>query len=406
VAAFNYASVPEVFKTFYGEKGVHNTAYEQNVALATTPKKKILGKWNDYTVQYAFAQNRSRTGSTALARPTAAKFAEFLVPTIGDYDSVAIDTKALKEAKGEGAFVDLLTNAIDGLIQSLGNNADSDIFGHRGAARGVVAVGGISTVNLTLATIEDVVHFEVGMEIKSSEDDGLTGSLQAGSATITAINRDTGVLTTDSNWTAQIATLDAGDYLFADGDFALGRAGLQDWCPDSASGLASAFYGVTRSADATRLAGIRMSGASLPIGNVIRELASRGGREGVFYDWGYCSHNIFNQFVTELDNKVIYTDMDSTSEATVGFKGINVVSGKSNIKLMPARNCPDSRIYLGKKGAFECVHSQDDVVEVEDMDGNVLSRIATDFSFDIRGQTFLNFQSTMPNNLAVATGVA
>jgi hypothetical protein len=118
------------------------------------------------------------------------------------------------------------------------------------------------------------------------------------------------------------------------------------------------------------------------------------------------SHNIFNQFVTELDNKVIYTDMSSTSEATVGFKGINVVSGKSNIKLMPARNCPDSRIYLGKKGAFEVIHSQDDVVEVEDMDGNVLSRIATDFSFDIRGQTFLNFQSTMPNNLAVATGIA
>lgn len=403
MASISTTDVAPVLREFYGEKGVPNTAYEENALFAMTTKKRITGKYIDYPIQYGHAANRSRTGSTALTRPNVPKYVEFNVPTVADYDSIGVEKKALAECKDEGAFLDLLTNAIDSVTKNLGNQAGADAFNHRGAARG--QVGSVTTTSLVLKNIEDVVHFEVGAEIRSSEANGLSGSLQSGSATVTAIDRDTGTLTTDSDWTAQIASLDADDFLFADGDFGIGRAGLADWCPDSTSGLGTAFYGATRSVDATRLAGIRVDGANLPIGHAIRKACARGGREGVRFTHAWMSYNTMNQFVTELDNKVQYVQGESTKDASVGFKGIEISGGNSNVKCFADRSAPDDKIYLLKQESFECIHSQESPVKIDDLDGNILSREASAFAYDIRGAAFLNYRMKNPSDAGVVTGL-
>lgn len=390
-----------ILKEDYGPDGIGNAAYEDNPWFAMMPKHRFYGKHYNFPVKYGYGTNGSRTAATALGKINGVDYVEFEVPTVADYDAKSISLKALEEAQDEESFVNLLRDCVDSLVKSLSNTAGADAFLHRGAAIG--QVGSISTVDVVLKDPSDVVHFEVGMEIASSEADGLSGALQAGTATITAIDRDTGTLTTDSNWTAQIATLDADDYLFRSGDFGIGRAGLADWIPDSTAGLGTAFYAATRSVDASRLAGSRETVTGLPVSQAIRKLATTMGREEGKADTALMSWATYNDLVTERDNKMEHVRTGSSGMgATVGFDGVRIYGGRGSIECFADRSCPDDHIYLVRKESWKCIHSQDQPVKVDDKDGNILSREASDFSYDVRGASFINFACLSPRDNGVA----
>jgi hypothetical protein len=387
-----------IAKEIYGNDGVGNCAYEDNPWFGMMEKKRFRGKFFDFPVKHSYTSNGSRTGSTALAKANGDYPAvEFNVPTVADFDAISIEKKALNEIRDEGAFVELMKDAIDGLIKSLSNTAGSDAFGHRGAAIGQVASIPTATT-LQLTNPSDVVHFEINMEIASSEANGLSGALQAGTATVTAIDRDNGILTTDGGgWVAQIATLDADDFLFRSGDFGLGRAGLADWVPDVTTGLSTAFYAATRSVDAVRLAGSRLTGGSLTPTQAIRQLAAQMGREGGNPDLVLVSHLTFNDIVSELHNKMEYVRTGSSGmDATVGFDGITIVAGRGKMTVHSDRSCPDDHLYLVKKDTWKCIHSQSAPVKIDDEDGNILSRESSSFAYDVRGASFLNFVCKAP----------
>jgi hypothetical protein len=402
MAEITKALCDAILKEDYGPDGVGNTAYEDNAWFGMMPKHKTKGKHYDFPVQYGYASNASHTASTALNKTNTVQFVEFNVTTVGDYDAKSIALQTLAEATDEGAFVDALRNTVDSLIKALSNRAGQHAFGNRGAALGQVA--SVSTTAVVLSNIDDVTNFEVGMEIASSEADGLTGSLQTGTATITAIDRATGTLTTDSNWTAQIASLDADDYLFASGDFGIGRAGLSDWCPVTRTGLGTAFYGATRSVDETRLAGQVVTGTGIPISHGIRKGAAVTGREEGKPDTALMSFETYNDLVTELDAKVQYCKTDSKGmDASIGFDGISIAGGRGKIECYPDRSCPSNRIYLVKKDAWKAIHSQATPIKIMDEDGGMLSREASSFGFDVRGSSLLNFACTKPASNCVVS---
>src|SRR5581483_9521973 len=97
----------------------------------------------------------------------------------------------------------------------------------------------------------------------ASADDGTGGGgLRSAGATvtITGLNRSTGTLTASGNWTAGIAAVAAGDYLFPQGDYNNVMPGaLGGWLTTPGGG--DSFYGVNRNADVTRLAGLIQTGA-------------------------------------------------------------------------------------------------------------------------------------------------
>lgn len=403
---FDLTAALPVLKEYYGDKGVPSAVYKETPAFGSIKKKKITGEYIAWPVQYGRAANRSRTGTTALTRPNAPAFVRFNVPTVEDYDSISVSKKALAECKDEGAFLDLLTNAIESVAGNLGQNHELDLFNHRGAAIGVVDdIPTATTLTLTIAS--DINRFEKGMEVRMASTNGLTGSLSVGSATVTAVDRDTSTLTTDgSGWVAQIADAAAGFYIFPDGDFGVGRAGLADWCPDSTSGLGTAFYNATRSPDPSRLAGHRVSGANLSISQAVRNLCAKAGNNGKSFNKGYISVNQMNNLVTELDNKVSYIKEPSSPDAEVGWDAVKIIGGSSSIRFVASHGCPDDHIYLFDDQVLECIHSQNSPVEIEDMDGNVVSRLATDFGFDVRGQSFSNFRVVEPSKMGVIYGLA
>lgn len=395
----------EILKEDYGPDGMANCAYEKNPGFGMVKKHKFTGKLYNYPVQYGYASNRSRTATTALNKANTTQFVEFEVPTVADYDAKDIAKKILAEAQGPNAFVNLLRNVSDSVIKALSNNAGSDFFGNRGAAIGRIG-SGQATPTVTLLDPSDITKFAVGQVLAVSAADGLSGALKAGSVTVTAVDRAAGTVTASGNWTAGIATAAANDYIFPSGDFGIGRAGLSDWCPDSASGLGTAFYAATRSVDASRLAGTRLSVTGLPISQAIRQVAAQAGREEAEFDTCFTSWVVLNDMMTERDVKVIEKVRGAASGAkgettTVGFEGIRIAAANGMIDVYADRSCNDSHFYLVNMPDMICIHSQDAPVKIEDEDGNILSRNASDFTFDIRGQSFINFACHKPVNLAV-----
>lgn len=398
MASISVSDATEIAKEYYASGEFHIAAYSDNPGMGIAKKVKITGKHYDFPIQYGFASNRSRTASTALAKVNTTDYVEFNVTTVGSYNAKDIDQKAMAEVTDEGAFVDLLTNTIDSIGKDLGNGIGEDLYLHRGAALGVV--GSVSTTSLVLADANTVTRFYYGQEVAMSSANGLSGALDAGTATVTGVDRDTGTLTSDANWTAQIAAAAAGRFIFNVGDFGVGRAGLADWVPDSTSGLSTAFYGAVRSVDPTKLAGCRQSvTAGSSIVAALRALVSRIGREEGKPDTALMSFDLLADLETELENKV-YIDVKA-DKVDIGFEAISVTVGGRKLACVPDRSCDGAHIYVGKKSTLELIHSQEDVVKLDDTDGELLSRNASAFSYDIRGSSFSNYVVRQPMHWGV-----
>src|SRR6185436_8944366 len=120
----------------------------------------------------------------------------------------------------------------------------------------------------------------------------------------------------------------------------------------------------------------------------------------------FMSWVVYNDLVTERDLKVLEgVDRKAApgkgEQTTIGFSGIKIAGARGSIDLFPDRSCNDSHFYLCNMDDGLCIHSQDAPVKIDDEDGNVISRNATDFTYDIRGASFLNFVWLKPVNLAV-----
>ena len=167
-------------------------------------------------------------------------------------------------------FIEAATFEIDGAIEAATRSLAIALYGDGSGQIGVVGSLATTTASndtVTLATIQDITNFEVGMQ------------LNFGTATtnkeISTINRDTGVILLSA---ASGAT--ATEAIYVDGDKDNKLTGLGGWLPSSAPGSTDSFFGVNRSSDSTRLGGIRFDGSSLPIEEALIGAAARVAREG------------------------------------------------------------------------------------------------------------------------------
>src|SRR5690606_15691019 len=191
----------------------------------------------------------------------------------------------------------------------------------------------ISTTALTLANPEDSFFFEVGMRICASADDGTTGSLKDSGdfITISAIDRDAGVLTGDGNWSG-ISGITNDDYLFVQGDFGVAASGLGSWVPSSAPGVTT-FFGVDRSVDVERLGGIRYNGSGETQETVYIKAMARVQRTKANIKYIYTNPiNIAALEVSKEGSKFITSD----NEYKIGYKGFSI----GGIEIIPDNDCP------------------------------------------------------------------
>lgn len=333
-------------KEHYTKDEMIRLAYEDHPFLALVPKDEAW-KGSDYIIpiQFVTPQGRSHTFATAQANTKPGGYDRFVLTTSKDYGIIHIDNETILASEGMPAeyFVQSRKSEIDGIFISLGNSMSTDLFRNGGGARGQVSgLSGGNTI-LTLLNADDVVNFEVGMKIVGSDNDGsATGhALLGGTAVeITGIDRDAGTLTA-ADWTA-ITGLGANDYLFVEGDFKAALKGLEAWVPPNAPG-ATAFFGVDRTQEVSRLGGLRYSDSNPLIEKLQRAWAS-GARHGARFTHGFMNPMDWAELEISLGDKCRY-DVVKDEDGVFGFDAIIQRTPKGNIAYLADASCPKDVIW-------------------------------------------------------------
>jgi hypothetical protein len=332
-----------VLKQLYPADQVKFLGYEGHPLLAMLPKMEDF-KGSAIKIPVHWGGHTGVSASFAKAQANQAKglYDAFLITRVNHYGLTSIQMEAYEAAmsEGSGSFVNLLTEETDGMFRNLGAQLARACYRNAGGAKG--QVGSVSTTTLTLKNPADIVNFEKGEKITSSNTDGTSGSDDGQALTITAIDRDAGTLTTSVTWTAG-GNFSDNDYLFQEGDFGLGIAGVASWLPTSAPSSTS-FFGVNRSTDVVRLGGVRYDGSSNSIEEALQiaeaKLVLNGGKPSHVFmhtdDW--------NALRIALGSRVVY-DRVQSAVAPISFRSI-VLQGVNDVQIIPDRDCPKGLAYM------------------------------------------------------------
>jgi hypothetical protein len=387
--ALDMTSFDAALKEHYTDDRVLNLVYKDNPALALLPKMESFGGRNlPIPLIYGNPQGRSATFTNAQTRGAATNslIDAFVITRVKDYSIATIDNETLEASKGNAnAFMEAATTEIDGAINSLTRSLAVAMYRDGSGAIGRVSAEPTeaATTVITLATTSDVTNFEVGMQVViwSATSGGTQRIYDTGvtAANISAVNRSTGVITINTAYTAS-GTITANDYLFVNGDRGLKISGFEAWLPASAPG-STAFFGVDRSVDVTRLGGQRYDAANVPLEEALIEAASRVAREGGKIDHFFMDYSKYASLEKSLGAKVQYVDLKVNAE--VGFRGLVINGPRGMIKCMPDQNCPSNRCFGVQLDTWK-LYSLGKAVRVIDTDGLQMLRQASADGVEVR----------------------
>lgn len=244
------------------------------------------------------------------------------------------------------AFLEGSKLVIDGAIRSITNSLASALF-----RSGTGSIGQILTIATTgagpftsvvqLVNAADIVQFEINMYLISTLTDGGTPSTDVG--VITAVNRSLGQFTFTSPATPS-ATWVTNSFLVVQGDSNLKVKGLSAWIPVTPPVATDSFFGVNRSVDTVRLAGVTYNGTGESIEEALIDSSSLLAREGGKPNVCVTNFGSYSALEKSLGSKVQYIDLKGPAE--IAFRGIMVNGANSMIKVFPDRNCQVFTGYL------------------------------------------------------------
>lgn len=397
MAGLDLTSFDFALKEYYTDEKVEDLVYQDNPWLAIVPKREdFYGDVLPIPLIFGNPQGRSHTFSNAQAnkQPTAGR--KFNLTRQQDYGLADIDNETLLASQNnKGSWLEARTNEIDGVINALSRSLGINLFRDQGGSIG--RTGAISTVTVTLldttgSGIEEITNFEINMELSAGPNKNGT-SLRAGSATVTALNRSLGTLTSDSNWTAQITSFAVNDYLFVQGDPTQALSGLDDWIPAAAPTGGDNFFGVDRSVDTNRLAGIRVTATNQPLEEALIEGASQCAREGGSPDICFMDFEKFSELEKALGSKVHLIEVQAT--ANIMFPGIQINGPKGPIKVIPDRNCQPSVAWMLTSKVWK-LYSLGKAPRVLNTDGLQMLRLSTSDGVEVRWGYYANLGCHAP----------
>ena len=384
MASLDLTSFASALKEYYTDEKIYNMVYKDNPLLAMMAKREDFGGKNlPIPIIYGNPQGRSASFSTAQANKTASKITDFVLTRDKDYALASIDNETLEASKGDkAAFMEAATTEIDGAINSITRSLAIAMYRSGSGSIGQASAS-VTGTSLQLKQAEDVTNFEVGMELVFSTADG-GGAVKSGSVSITAVDRDSGELTTDAMTAIDGGTgVAADDFVFVEGDYDSKVKGLSAWLPASAPS-ATPFFSVDRSIDATRLGGIRVDGSNQPIEEAIIGAIHRVAREGGRPSHLFLSYEKWDELVKSLGSKVQYIEEAvKTGNAYLNFRGVMVHGPKGPVKVIPDQNCPSDRAFLLQLDVWK-LYSLGKAPRILDTDGLKMLRESSADAVEVR----------------------
>ena len=378
-------SIDALLKEYYDDGALVNETFKKNPLWGLITKSQavanVTGRRFIHPVVYGGSQGRSRSFSRAQARgeATGELSVDFVVPRVFNHQVCTVDNETILSTKDDrGAFTKAVTLITDNAVRNLGLVQAQSMYSNQSESRGVIAASGISGKVITLATADDALKFEIGMELDLAAAES-TGAVEAyGSAGhglyVAKVDYNAGTITMVSNVTDAtdgIPTAADGMYIFVRGDRNSGLAGLQAWLPYGGPQSGDSFLGVDRTVQPVRLAGNWMDGTQMSVEEALITAATQVEKvsNGSLTHF-FIPYNKYKQLLLSKEAKRV---VQEEVNPQVSFEGLEVLTTAGTIMVHPDRNCPANRMFGLNIDTWEFIHLGD-TVQIDNLDGNTWLR--------------------------------
>lgn len=415
----NTTNFEAALKQLYPSEVIKNMGYMRNPFFALVEKdENFVGESSKEPISVAAVQNRSATFGTANSFSTNSIVRAFLVTRVSNYSMASIQNEVLLASESDkGAFIKAAKFEMDKAIFSLTRSIATQMY--RSGTGSIGRISATATINsastyVQLANPEDIVNFEYGMNISASQTDG--GTLRAYASTgafIVAIDRDAGSFLCSATFggsaaalTSLLTSVAVSDYLYASaGDLNLTISGLQAWLPGSAV-TSSSFFGVDRTIDKVRLAGLTHDGSTTSIEEALIDGAGKIAREGGNPDHCFISYKDFRNLVKAMGSKqqvIQYSDVKVDEPGvTVGFTSLVLAGPNGPLKVIPDQNCPAGKAFLLQMDTWK-LKSMGPAARVFDGDGLTMTRDPSGDNLQVRCVSYAQLSCRAPGWNCVVT---
>jgi hypothetical protein len=399
MSAISLTTAAELTRRLYPD-GIDEVLYKKSPAWG------MVRKWTSFTNEAKFLVWKFSTGggaSAVFANAQANKgvpgLKNPLITRTREYALASMDGEMLDATSGNPeALAETFKVAMDDALYNMQRSLGFQMFRNGGGARGQLAAAssGVGTTQITLTSTSSMQGFERGMYVNAAATDGTSGSVLAGKAYITHVDREGKKLTTTAVWTSLIPGITDSYYLFRDGDFGAAIKGFQAWVPDAAPSPAENFFGIDRSND-TRLYGLRYAPASGNIEEVLINASALAQDHGSEPDLVILNPLDMSNFINQLGSKrTIPIDARSADKPTVGYRGVMIHGASGPITVLSDPMCQKGKAWMLTQDTWE-IWSLGEVPRVLNRDGQETLREASADADELRVGGYLQMVCTKPN---------
>lgn len=397
------AALTNILKTRYDQKKFHQLFYEYAPFQGQIQKDEKFGGNNArISLRYGAPQGGSYKLPNAQANATSSSDVGFLLTRSTDYQVSGISGEALAAGDGdENTIYNTLRGEMEGSMRNLNRSIQIGAWrnggGQRGQGNGSYTITGAVA---TLATAADIVGFEVGMAVDMAADDGynnggaLAGVRAGGPLKVLAVDRILGNITFTTNISTTLTGATNSDYFFRNGDYGAGPAGVQRWVPAVAPVTGDNMFGVDRSVDTVRLAGIRYAGNGGNKEETLLDAAELSGREGARDTACFINNLDRADLVKSLGSKAVYEPTSST-DGDIGYRALKVEGPNGTIDVYSDVNVPRGKFFLLEMSTW-ILKSAKGVPRILDDDGLKMLRESNNDGYQWRMGGYYNYGCEAP----------
>jgi hypothetical protein len=168
--------------------------------------------------------------------------------------------------------------------------------------------------------------------------------------------------------------------------------GIQAWVPYGGVATNDSFLGVNRSTDPVRLAGNFLDCTQLAVEDAFIQAANNVAKQGGKLTHFFIPYNKYAQLLKSQSAKVTIIEEVNPD---ISFDGLQVLTAKGPVIVMPDRNCPADRMFGLSIDTWAYTHVGDPV-QMFNLDGNTWLRQATSDGLEIRFFSMGNLVCRVP----------
>lgn len=391
MAASNLTTMARIYKRVYSDEQVANMAQRDHPFMSHCAKKgKFTGTRFDYNMQYGNPQGVSSSFADAQGAVSSSQGSVLNVLRKVKYGVITLDGEAVAASEDDkGAFMSLVTNETDGIINEVGDSMAFDFQRAGNGDRGRRASASSNVITLT--SEDDVRNFKRQMVVVAGPNQNGT-SLRTGSTTVAAVNAS--ALTITLADASAITSFADNDYLFRIGDPGNVSDGLESLFPLVAPVyLSDSFRGIDRGVHPDLLAGIRIDDTASTIEENAGLVATMIASQGQKADCVYLNPIRFWEVSRRQNAKVMFEKAGGSTD--YGFEYITIHTGAGVLKVYSDPDVPQNRGRVLNKKSNYIKHLKGFIHVIMD-DGRPNLRQPTADGIEARIRSWHNILSTNP----------